>query len=168
MSTAVATGVWSLDPRTSSARFRVRDKLATTTRGTVPLVGGGAVVDDAGTVTGAFVELDLAGIDTGLARRDAHLRSPGLLGTDEHPVARVETTAVEPTPDGWRARARLRARGGSAPLDLAVRVAEHGAGHVVVHVAGDLDRSPLGMRVPSFVIGRTVHLEVDLTLRLHP
>ena len=113
----------------------------------------------------AYVEVSVAGIDTGNDRRDKDLRKRGFLDVQNHPVVRVAVTDVTPTSDGWAAEALVHARGRSAPVALTVQPADDGEEGPVVRVTGRLDRAPLGIRAPTFIVGRFVDLDVTLALR---
>ncbi|MFZ0160047.1 MAG: YceI family protein [Kineosporiaceae bacterium] len=167
-SQAASAGRWSVVVENSEARFHVRDKLVTTVHGSMPIEAGTVVVADDGTVTDAWISLSAPGIATGNSHRDRDLRKPRFLDAAAFPSVRVEVEAATSTPTGCTARAGVLARGMRAPLDLtAETVAEAGA-EVRIRVSGRLDRLPLGIKAPTFVIGRYLDLEADLTLRRQP
>lgn len=159
--TAVAAGTWSVVPSASTASFAVRDKLVTTVRGRFPIVSGTVVTAAGGKVVRAVIELDVAGVSSGNGHRDADLLKPRFLSAASHPTIVVEGEESEPADPGWTLRARLSARGASCPVTVAVTPTLIEEERVRVHVSGRLDRTGLGMRVPTFVIGRYVDLEVD-------
>lgn len=156
-------GRWRVRTGTSTAAFSVRDKMVTTVHGTLPVVAGEVEVAPDGTVRSAYVELAVAGIATGNAKRDTDLRKPSFLDVEGQPVIRAATSQVTATADGWTAHAELHARGRSAPVELAVAV--EGEDDLRIRVTGRLDRAPLGIKAPSFIVGRFVDL--DCTLVLH-
>ncbi len=51
-------------------------------------------------------------------------------------------------------------------MTLSAEVVASSALEIRLHVRGRLDRRPLGIKAPSFVVGRFVELEADLTFRL--
>ncbi|WP_194291496.1 YceI family protein [Cumulibacter manganitolerans] len=158
-------GDWQVDPRASEARFAVRDKLVATVHGTIPIADGGATVTDGGSVVGAWVALLVPGIATGNAHRDKDLQKPGLLDGAGHPAIRVEVATAGRTAYGWSGSGVVRARGATAPIVLEATLAEVTGTELRVGVRGRLDRRPLGIRAPYFIIGR--HLELDVTLVCH-
>ena len=158
-------GRWAVAPEESSAAFEVRDKLVTTVHGTMPVLGGGALVTDEGALSGAWVELSVADIDTGNAHRDKDLRAPRFLDASGHPTVRVEVDRANATDTSWTATAVLSARGQRAPLDITVEQVAGTPTEVRLQVTGRLDRSPLGIKAPTFIIGRFVDVVVDLTVR---
>jgi polyisoprenoid-binding protein YceI len=158
--TEVAAGTWSLVPEATTARFAVRDKLVTTARGTLPVLSGGVTVGSDGQVSNICVELDAAGVDTGNARRDKDLRASRFLDVLEHPTIVVQAEAAKAGPTGWQLAAELTARGRRCQLTLDVVALDRDGDRVRTRVTGRLDRSGLGIRVPTFIVGRYVDLDV--------
>lgn len=58
----------------------------------------------------ATVEVELASLDTGIERRDDHLRHPDFFGIEEHPVARVRVHSARPDGTDEEGRPRFTAR----------------------------------------------------------
>jgi polyisoprenoid-binding protein YceI len=160
----VPAGTWTVDGPASTARFSIKDKLVHTVRGSLPVATGAVVTDVAGQIVSATVELDTAGIMTGNGRRDRDLLGRHFLDAEAHPRIVVEAGTTTTGDGGWTVHAHLSARGASCPLDLEVTPTTLEDEHVRVHVTGRLDRTGLGMRVPSFIVGRDVELDIDLEL----
>lgn len=159
----VATGRWVVDPARSTATFSVANFVFRTVRGTVPVITGTVDVADGGRPTRLRGELDLARIDTGNRRRDADLRKPSLLDLDASPLLTYEAEEFDVGPQGWSARGSLGARGTTCPLTVLGVAAATGA---LLHLVGTavVDRTALGIRAPSLVIGRQVSVVVDAWL----
>ena len=157
----LSTGTWTVVATESTARFSVRDKMVTTVHGTIPVVSGTVEVSPTGEIVRGRMELDLTRIETGNRRRDLDLAKPSLLGTAAHPVLVVETGPAEVDGSIWRLPATLSAGGGGIALSLAGEVTASEAGRIRVRITGRLDRTGLGMRVPRFVIGRYIDVDVD-------
>ncbi|WP_022908939.1 YceI family protein [Aestuariimicrobium kwangyangense] len=151
---------WTVVPESSTATFSVRDKLVATTRGTLPITAGRVVTDADGSVVSSRVDLDLTRVDTGNAHRDRDLQKPSLLDGVGHPVISVHTGPTTPQVTQWTVPATLSARGASCPLELHVSGTTTDQDHAQVHVTARLDRTGLGMRVPTFIIGRLVDIDV--------
>lgn len=86
---AVETGTttWQLDPTHSSVEFSVKHMMMTTVRGrfkelTATLRGDRDHPESAG----LEASMDVASIDTGVADRDAHLRSADFFDAEKHPA----------------------------------------------------------------------------------
>lgn len=162
---AALSGRWAVRPDASTAGFSVRDKLVTSVHGSMPVIAGEVEVSPDGAVVAAHVDVGVAGIATGNGRRDKDLRKPRFLDVQNHSVVRVAVTDVTATSDGWTTHALVHARGRSAPVALTVQAADDGEGGLVLRATGRLDRAPLGIRAPNFLVGRFVDL--DVTLALH-
>ncbi|WP_347353135.1 YceI family protein [Intrasporangium sp.] len=160
------SGRWAMLSDASLARFHVRDKLVSTVHGTLPIEDGVVVVSADGEVTEAWVRLSAAGIATGNAHRDRDVRGPRFLDAEGCPTLVVTVVTSRETPTGWEADAVVLARGTRAPVGLTVVLADEPQprpdGPIRVRVAGRLDRRPLGMKVPTFVVGRFLDLEAEL------
>ena len=161
-------GSWRVDGPASTARFTVRDKLVSTVRGTLPVRSGSVDLTADGQVEKARVTLDVDGISTGNTKRDRDLKKPRFLDLAAHPVVEVVARSTSARPDGWDLDETLSARGHQAPLSLTATLADGGADHRHVHVTGRLDRSPLRIGAPTFIVGRELDLEVDLEMLSPP
>lgn len=158
--TTLAAGTWSIVPDATTVSFSIRDKLVTTVHGTFPVLSGSAVIGTDGGASKVHVELDAAGIDTGNVRRDKDLRAARFLNVPAHPTVVVDAGPAGAAPTGWQLAAELTARGSRCQVTLdVVPLAREGA-RVRVRVTGRLDRSELGIRVPTFIVGRYVDLDV--------
>jgi polyisoprenoid-binding protein YceI len=124
-------------------------------------------LDDAGAPVRVYAELDLESLATGIAKRDADLRTPRFLDIDHHPVMRWTAERFTPTANGgWTAEGVLSVRGTTAALVVAGAVdsADLAGGWMRVRAEGVIDRTAVGIRAPSFLIGRNVAVEIDAWL----
>lgn len=91
-----STTTWQIDAAHSNVDFAVKHMMFTTVRGRFKDVKGTIAVDeqnpDNSTVT---VEIAAASIDTGVADRDAHLRSADFLDVENHPTITFRSKRVE-------------------------------------------------------------------------
>ena len=93
---ATQTGTWQLDPAHSSVEFSVKHMMMTTVRGRFKQLSATLTADEEHP-EGCCVEvtLEVASLDTGVADRDAHLRSADFLDVENHPRITFRSTAVE-------------------------------------------------------------------------
>jgi polyisoprenoid-binding protein YceI len=96
---ARATTTWQLDPTHSSIEFSVKHMMMTTVRGRfkeiqATLTGDRDHPEDAGVEATIVV----TSIDTGVADRDAHLRSPDFFDAERFPAITFRFTRIEGTP----------------------------------------------------------------------
>lgn len=87
---------WQIDPTHSAIEFAVKHMMFTTVRGRFKSFTGTIEADeqnpDRSVVT---VEIDAASIDTGVADRDAHLRSADFLDVANHPKITFRSKRVD-------------------------------------------------------------------------
>ena len=123
-------------------------------------------VDDRGTPVRAFAELDLNSVDTGISKRDADLRKPWLLDIDRHPVMTWRCDRFVATGGGWTGMGKLTVRGTTVALLVTGRVEAAALDGEWLRVRAEavLDRTAVGIRAPSFLIGRTVSITIDAWL----
>lgn len=90
------TSTWNIDAAHSGIHFSVRHMVFAKVRGRFGTLRG-AVALDPQDLTRASVEaeIDAGSIDTGVADRDKHLRSPDFLDVERFPVLRFQSTQVE-------------------------------------------------------------------------
>ncbi|MBI5446805.1 MAG: YceI family protein [Deltaproteobacteria bacterium] len=101
-STALAApSEWSLDPGHSSIAFQARFLMASNVHGIFREMKGSLRFDDQD-VTKSYVDVTIpaASIDTGLAKRDEHLRSPDFLDVARFPVLTFRSKRIKELPGG--------------------------------------------------------------------
>lgn len=96
--TAVQAGMfaWQLDPAHSSVEFSIKHMMMTTVRGRFKNVTGTLSADEERPEGCCVeVEIDVASIDTGVADRDAHLRSADFFDAERYPKITFKSKRVE-------------------------------------------------------------------------
>jgi len=87
---------WNIDSDHSSIGFKVRHLMVSNVKGTFGKVQGVVNVDDEDvTKSQVNVTIDTTSIDTGVAKRDTHLRSPEFLDVAKFPTMTFASTKVE-------------------------------------------------------------------------
>jgi polyisoprenoid-binding protein YceI len=96
MSPNILTGIYAIDPVHSRIGFVARSAKVAKVRGCFNEFSGTGYYDAADPARSQFeVTIDARSIDTGNAKRDAHLRSKDYLAADRYPEIRFVSTAVE-------------------------------------------------------------------------
>lgn len=114
---------WQLDPAHSTIEFAVKHMMFTTVRGRFTAFSGAFQIDEHNPNNSRVeVTIDAASIDTGVADRDAHLRTADFLDVERYPKiifrsARVEG-AHKKEGDRFRVTGDLEIRGKAIPVTL--------------------------------------------------
>jgi polyisoprenoid-binding protein YceI len=103
---------WTIDTAHSGITFSVRHMMFAKVRGRFGSWTGTIDLDPENlTHSNVEVEIDATSIDTGVADRDAHLRSPDFLNVDQFPTLRFESSSVVKASDGrYRVHGELTIR----------------------------------------------------------
>jgi polyisoprenoid-binding protein YceI len=90
------TTTWTIDPAHTAVGFAVKHMMFTTVRGRFADVKGTIEVDQRNPGRSTVnVEIAAASIDTGVADRNAHLRSADFLDVEKHPALTFRSKRVE-------------------------------------------------------------------------
>jgi polyisoprenoid-binding protein YceI len=123
----MATNRWDIDVGHSAIQFRVRHMVIAKVHGRFARWSGAIDLDEQdATRSSVDVRIDAASIDTQVADRDAHLRSPDFLDVAKHPEITFRSKRVERTEDGLRVVGDLALRGVVREVALAAEFAGTG------------------------------------------
>lgn len=164
-------GRWEVDPAHSSVEFRARHAGVARVRGVFQVFDGALEVAEGG-VVGARGTVDAASLDTRVATRDAHLRSPDFLDVERHPRIVFESTAVELGAGGaLTMKGELTIRGVTREVVLEGELHgpgrdDEGAERIGLALEGRIDRRDFGLTWNAAVEGGglLVGHRVDLAL----
>lgn len=117
----VFASTWNIDPDHSSTGFKVRHLMVSNVKGVFGKVQGVVNVDDQDlTKSNVSVTIDTASIDTGVAKRDTHLRSPDFLDVAKYPTMTFVSTKVAKGGKGLKVTGNLTLHGVTRPVVLDV------------------------------------------------
>jgi polyisoprenoid-binding protein YceI len=150
--TQTINGRWRLDSQRSSVEFR-----ATKLWGLVTVKGHFEDYEGQLDLNGSpalELTIDAASVQTGIRKRDQHLRSPDFFDTENHPQVRFRSDSIDLRADRLKVRGRLSARGSSIPLELDAQIRQIEGGLEIeatttaAHRELGMTWSPLGMIRP--------------------
>ena len=113
---------WAIDATHTSVEFAVRHLMITTVKGRFGSVVGTVTLDEADpSQTEVEVTIDAASIDTRVAQRDDHLRSPDFFDVERFPTLTFKSRKAIPV-DAERVKliGDLTIRGVTRPVELEV------------------------------------------------
>ncbi|MGY2701101.1 YceI family protein [Nocardioides sp. HB32] len=113
------SGDYTIDPAHSRIGFSTRHAMVTTVRGHFSEFAGTAHVDSQNPAS-SRVELTIqtGSIDTGVADRDAHLKSADFFNADENKEIAFSSTAVERDGEDWVITGDLTLNGVTKPVTV--------------------------------------------------
>ncbi|MEA2524506.1 MAG: hypothetical protein QOF73_1733 [Thermomicrobiales bacterium] len=122
---ADAGATWTIDPAHSTIEFSIKHMIFATVHGRFNgFQGTIRFADDRPNDASVEVQIDAASIDTGIRKRDDHLRSADFFDVATYPTIAFRGTRVEPIGpfrrDRWRVAGVLTIHGVSRPVELAV------------------------------------------------
>lgn len=98
---AAPAGTWELDSAHTGVQFKVRHLMVSYVRGDFEKVSGEIVYDEQDvSKSSADITIDAASINTRVAKRDKHLRSPDFLDVAKHPSITFKSKKVEKAGNG--------------------------------------------------------------------
>jgi polyisoprenoid-binding protein YceI len=139
-------GVWNLDPDRSAVTFKIRNMW-----GLLNVKGRFTEFTGDGQLTGkggVFGRLDIraASINTGIGKRDDHLRSADFFDVERYPDISVVVTALAPTTgNAADLRATFTIKGNTEPVPLPVTITELEDGSIRVAGQTKVDREQFGL-----------------------
>ena len=98
--TLPAAGTWALDTTHTDASFTARHLMVTKVRGRFPLKEGTVTIAENPLESSVVATIDVAGVNSGEAGRDDHLRNADFFEVDKYPTVTFRSTKVEAAGDG--------------------------------------------------------------------
>jgi len=139
------TGEWVLDPRKSTIRLKTKSLGVIPVNGDFRDVSGHGTVSADGEVTGTLVVAS-ASIETGVSKRDTHLRSAEIFDSGNHPHFTFTVDAVRPSGQDITVTGELTVRGRTKPLSFDAATTAAGPGEVCLDAQVRLNRADFGVR----------------------
>ena len=171
----MATERWEIDASHSGIHVSVRHLVIAKVRGQFSRWSGALVVPD-GDFARATVDavIDASSIETGVADRDAHLKSPDFLDVAQYPEARFGASRFEPQGDGeGRLIGNLTIKG--ITREIVLRIERHGQARdpwgnerAAFSARTSIDRKDFGLtwnqalETGGVMVGERVDLEIEI------
>ncbi|MEU6645973.1 YceI family protein [Saccharomonospora sp. NPDC046836] len=167
-------GPWVIDPAHSSVLVTARHLGISSIKARLPLRSGRIDVARPVEQSSVRAEIDAAGIDSGIAMRDDHLRSPDFLDVDTYPLIEfVSTGLTRQGGDRWSLRGELTLHGQRRQVELELQYGGYGPDpwggvRAAFHARAELRRDDFAINYNAMVragvamIGTAVKVELDI------
>jgi len=158
---------WQIDPAHTRVQFSVRHLMVSTVRGDFSNVTGTAKADDTDlTKSSVQATIDASTIDTRVAKRDEHLKSPDFFNAKEFPVIRFKSNSAKAVDGGYEVAGDLTLHGATKPLTIVLkggRTAEFPRGVQRTGYVGEftIKRSDYGMDKMLEAIGDEIQVQLS-------
>ncbi|CND72446.1 YceI protein [Mycobacterium tuberculosis] len=119
-------GTWTIDPLHSNVGFTVRHLMVSKVRGRFGTFDGTVVTGEDPLDSSVNATIDLASIDTGIAKRDEHVRSAEYLDVAKYPTMTYRSTGVRRDGDDFVLDGDLTLRGLTRPVPLKLEIGGFG------------------------------------------
>jgi polyisoprenoid-binding protein YceI len=170
----MATNRWNVDVGHSAIHFWVRHMIISKVHGRFARWTGALELDERDlTRSTVDVRIEAASIDTQVADRDAHLRSPDFLDVAQHPEIAFRSRRIEKAGGGYRVVGDLSIRGVTREVTLEAEFAGTGKDPWGNERAGfsakaSLDRREFGLvwnaalETGGVLVGEKVEIAIEL------
>lgn len=173
---------WEFDADHTGVHFKVRHLMISSVRGEFEKVSGKIVYDEADvTKSSADITIDAGSINTRVAKRDDHLRSPDFLDVAKHPNITFKSKRVEKSANGsLKMTGDLTIRGVTKEVVLTVGgptpAVKDPVGNLRVggHATTTINRKDFGLvwnkavETGGVVVGDEVELAIDVEIYKKP
>jgi polyisoprenoid-binding protein YceI len=138
-------GAWTLDGAKSSVGLRTKSVWGLVkVNGTFGQVTGAAVISAAGEATGT-ITVAAASIDTGVKKRDDHLRSADFFDAAKYPDITFSATSVTLSGENATVAGTLTVRDQTRPVTVSGAVSANGTGEISLDAEIPVNRGQYGM-----------------------
>ncbi|HXX32157.1 MAG TPA: YceI family protein [Myxococcaceae bacterium] len=168
---------WEIDPVHSTAQFSVKHMMVSTVRGHFRKVSGTVQLDERDlTRSRVEVEIEASSVDTGEAKRDAHLRSADFFDAEKFPKIAFRSSRIDRAGEGFSLQGELTMHGQTRPVTLSVEplapVTKDPYGRVLrgTSATARLNRKEWGLgwnavlETGGVLVGEEVRLQIDVEL----
>ena len=110
---------YAIDPQHSQVDFGIKHMAISTVRGRFAITDGTIILDDKNLAdSSVMATINVESVDTGVAQRDTHLKSPDFFDTAKFPTATFKSTKVTHAGEGYDVTGDLTLHGVTKPVTL--------------------------------------------------
>lgn len=169
----IPAGDWAFEPNHTSIEAVARHMMFTKVRGRFTEFSGAIHVGATPEESGVQITLQAASIDSGVAARDEHLRSPDFLDVENHPTLSFKSTKVVAVgSDELEVTGDLTIRDVTKPITIDVKfegsaVDPWGGTRAIFSAKTELAREEWGivwnaaLEAGGVLVSKTFHIEIE-------
>jgi polyisoprenoid-binding protein YceI len=163
----IAGDNYKMDPAHAAVTFKIAHMGLSWTHGRFNEVSGEFTIDTADPPRSSFaLAIKPASVDTGVPKRDDHLRGPDFFNVKEFPSISFKSTAVKPVQGGLEVSGELTMHGVSRPVTFIVaggRTAQFPPGTIRTGYSTQLKlkRSDFGMKQMLGMVGDEIYISIS-------
>lgn len=162
-----AADTYELDPAHTSITFKITHLKISTVNGRFNNPTGKFVIDSNLEKSSLNVEVAAESVDTGISKRDEHLRSPDFFDLKKFPKISFESTAFKATATGFAIDGKITLHGVTKPVTITLTKTGEGKDpwggfRVGYETTFKVNRSDYGMDYMQGVVGDEVTLTVNI------
>lgn len=171
-SAKIESGKFNIDPMHSKVGFEIPHLVISTVEGSFKTFEGTVEIDPTFSKSKVEAEVQISSIDTGVAKRDDHLKSADFFDEKKHPKMIFKSTAIKGTPESFKLEGDLTMHGTKKPVVfegkfLGAVTDGYGNRKVAFKVTAKINRQDFGLKWSSVVeAGPVVGDEVTITLNI--
>jgi len=167
-------GTWTIDPAHSTIEFTAKHLMVAKVKGRFGSFDGALRIGEDPASSSATVMIEAASVDTGVAQRDDHLRSPDFFDAENHPKLTFNATRLEHSSGNeWQLHGDLTIRGVTRPVVLDTEFGgttadPWGGQRAVFSAETKLDREEWGLtwnqalETGGWLVGRDLKVAIDV------
>ena len=153
----VSVGRYDVDPNQSSVSFRIRQLGLMAVEGRFKSFSGTIELAEPFDRTKVVGRVEVDSIDTGIRKRDEHLRSSAFFEVADFALMSFESTHVDGTLDNFRLEGKLTIKGVTHPVRFhGTRTGNPAAGDLVITATATVNRHDFGITYNPLINGATV------------
>ncbi|WP_369215156.1 YceI family protein [Streptomyces flavofungini] len=158
------SGTYTIDTQASTVRFRTRSVFGLfPVHGTFGLARGSVVVAEPAEASAVEATLHADAFDSGLRRRDEHVRSADYLDAARHPEILFRSTGLRRHGRGAVLNGRLTVRGVTRAVDVEVREIAAEGRRLTARGTAVVDRYDFGLTKAKGMTGRRLVIELEIS-----
>ncbi len=114
--TKIENGKFDIDVMHSKVGFEIPHLVISTVEGSFKSYSGTIEIDPTFTKSQVNAEVEIASIDTGVSKRDDHLKSADFFDQKKYPKMIFKSTSIEGTPESFKLKGDLTLHGEKKPV----------------------------------------------------